>query len=847
MSSALPTSVALAFSLLLGSAATVAAQTAPAVPTSPAAGNVARGRVAAAPVTGRITDQATGEGLPGATILFPDLKQGTVTDATGNFQFSSLPRGRFLMQVRYVGYNTVSQTVDTGTGQPLAVALRVAATEIGQVVVTGVSQATELRRSPVPTSIVDRQQLNRTASTNIVDAIAHVPGVSQITTGAAISKPVIRGLSYNRVITLNNGARQEGQQWGDEHGIEIDQYDIDRIEVVKGPASLIYGSDAVAGVINMLPRLPNGPAGQLHGDALTEYQTNNNLVGNSLGLNYNQRGWQYAARGSYRLAQAYRNALEGRVYGTAFRELNLTTMTGVEKTWGSTHLYATLYDNRQEIPDGSRDSLSRQFTRQIAEGDEDDIKNRPLVPSADLGTYRINALHQRIQHYRLLSRTRLKVGAGEVQALLGAQQNVRREYNHPTAPAQAGLAVVLNTYNYDLRYAVPTWLGLETTLGLNGMYQTNRNRAATDFPIPDYSLTDVGGYVYGKKTFGKLDLSGGIRYDTRLLRWADFYVSTDSATGFSRQISAAEVNGTEPQFAAFQRRYRGVSASLGATYNLTERLLLRANVARGYRAPNITEVGSNGLDPGAHIVYLGNRSFGPEFSLQQDIGLSAYLPDAEVSASVFNNAIANYIYQARLNGPDGQPVIIVPGNATYQYQQGRARLYGVEITVNLHPKALPALAFNNSLAYVTGLNKEASLLESNGAAAKYLPLIPPLRTRSEARLTSQQAWGRLANTYVRAVLDYNAPQNRFYAVDNTETRTAGYALVGLGAGTTLVGGPTKREILQVFAQLDNAFNTVYQSHLNRLKYFEYYAAAPAGRRGIYNQGRNLSLKVIVPF
>ncbi|MBC8083065.1 MAG: TonB-dependent receptor, partial [Hymenobacter sp.] len=467
--------------------------------------------------------------------------------------------------------------------------------------------------------------------------------------------------------------------------------------------------------------------------------------------------------------------------------------------------------------------------------------------AAGLGTYRINTLHQRIEHYRLLSRTRLRLGAGELNALLGAQQNVRREYNHPTAPAQAGLAVALNTYNYDLRYAAPTWLGLEITLGLNGMHQTNENRAATDFPIPDYSLTDVGGYAYAKKTFGKLDLSGGVRYDTRLLRWADFHVGTDPATGFARQLSAAEAGSTEPQFAAFRTRYRGVSASLGATYNLSERLLARANVARGYRAPNITEVGSNGLDPGAHIVYLGNRSFGPEFSLQQDVGLSAYLPDAEISVSVFNNNIDNYIYQARLNGPDGQPVIIVPGNTTYQYQQGRARLYGTEISVNLHPNALPALAFNNSLAYVTGLNNEAGLLEAEGAAARYLPFIPPLRTRSEVRLTRQRTWGPLTNLYGRVVLDYNAAQNRFYAVDDTETRTAGYALLGLGAGTGLTGGPAKREILQVFVQLDNVLDTTYQSHLNRLKYFEYYAAAPNGRSGIYNQGRNLSVKVTVPF
>jgi len=796
------------------------------------------------------TVQAGNQPVPFASVGLKGSSQGVTADEAGRFTLPNLPAGPYRLVVSAVGFQPTERPLTVVAGQTTTLNPRLNAVPaaLAEVVVTGVSRATELRKSPVPVAVLSKREVNLNSNGNLIDAaVKGVPGLSAVTTGPNISKPFIRGLGYNRVLTLYNGLRQEGQQWGDEHGIEIDQYDIDRIEVVKGPASLIYGSDAVAGVINMLPRLPNGSAGRLHGEALSEYQTNNNLIGTSLGLNYNQRGWQYAARGSYRLAQAYRNTLEGRVYGTAFRELNLTGLAGVEKTWGSTHLTATLYDNFQEIPDGSRDSLSRRFTRQVFEGEQDDIKNRPLVPTAELGTYRINPLHQRIQHYRLLSRTRLRLGPGELHALVGAQQNVRREYNHPTAPAQAGLAVALNTYNYDLRYAAPDWHGLEATVGLNGMHQRNHNQNATDFPIPDYQLTDVGGFGYLKKTFGLLDLSGGLRYDTRLLRWADFYVGPNPATGFDGQLSAAEAGGRTPQFAAFRTRYGGLSASLGATYSLSERLVLRANVARGYRAPNITEVGSNGLDPGAHIVYLGNRSFGPEFSLQQDIGLSAYLPDAELSASVFNNHINNYIYQARLTDAAGQPVVVVPGNATYQYQQGRAQLYGGELTVNLHPQAAPAWALSNSLAYVTGLNRADDQVEAHGAAARYLPLIPPLRTRTELRLTQQQPRGRFTNAYLRAVLDYNAPQNRFYALDDTETRTAGYALLGLGAGTGLLGGADKREVLQLFLQLDNAFNTVYQSHLNRLKYFEYYAATPNGRRGIYNQGRNFSLKVVVPF
>ncbi|MBC8082243.1 MAG: carboxypeptidase-like regulatory domain-containing protein, partial [Hymenobacter sp.] len=375
---------------------------------------------AAQSLTGTIRGRvlAGSKPLEQATVALPGTTFGTSTDAQGRYELRAVPAGPQTVVFSSLGYQNQRRQLTVAAGQTTEANVELTATPaaLAEVVVTGVSRATEIRKSPVPIAVLSKREVNLNGNGNLIDAaVKGVPGLSAVTTGPNISKPFIRGLGYNRVLTMYNGLRQEGQQWGDEHGIEIDQYDIDRIEVVKGPASLIYGSDAVAGVINMLPRLPSGPAGELHGDALSEYQTNNNLVGNSLGLNYNQRGWQYAARGSYRLAQAYRNALEGRVYGTAFRELNLTSMAGVEKPWGSTHLYATLYDNRQEIPDGSRDSLSRRFTRQVAEAGQDDLKNRPLVPTADLSTYRINPLYQRIQHYRLLSRSRLKLGTGELQ------------------------------------------------------------------------------------------------------------------------------------------------------------------------------------------------------------------------------------------------------------------------------------------------------------------------------------------------------------------------------------------------------------------------------------------------
>jgi iron complex outermembrane receptor protein len=680
---------------------------------------------------------------------------------------------------------------------------------------------------------------------NIIDAIIQgVPGVSAVTTGPNISKPFIRGLGYNRVLTLFDGVRQEGQQWGDEHGIEIDQYGISRAEVVKGPASLTYGSDALAGVINMIPDIPEVPQGKLRGSFLTDYHSNNGMVGASLGLAYRNNDWKYAVRATAKAAHNYQNKIDGFVYGTAFREYNLSALARVDKAWGNSQWGVTLYDNTQEIPDGSRDSLTRKFTRQISEGD--DIKNRPLVPDNELRTYTINPLHQHIQHYRVYNHTKWLMGTGDINTTIGLQQSIRREYNHPEMPAQPGLYVVLNTLNYDVRYNLPAINGIETTVGVNGMYQVNKSKAATDFPIPDYNLFDIGGFFFAKKSFGKLDLSGGIRYDSRHIQWNDFYVGPNKHNGFEKHVQWPDTAGAQLQFPMFSHNYTGMSGSLGATYNLSQRVLLKANIARGYRAPNITEIGSNGLDPGAHIVYLGNRGFKPEFSLQEDIGFLAYLPDVDISVELFNNNIENYIYQARLYDNNNNPVIIVPGNATYSYQQSSAQLYGAEVSVNLHPRSIGWLVMNNSIAYTQGLNRNNELIRKHGEAARYLPFIPPTHIRSELRATAPKNYGVFSKVYARVGTDIFAAQSHFYGVDNTETFTAGYTLFNVGAGTGILNKRGKT-IFEVFLQLDNIANVAYQANMNRLKYFEYYSSSPNGHLGIYNMGRNFSAKVMVPF
>lgn len=800
--------------------------------------------------TGSIKGQVTSVtdapiGFASVTLL--NKNTGTRTTNNGQYELRNLAPGQYTVVFSSLGYQKQQFSADVKANDVTVLNVSLVKSEslLGDVVVTGVSRATEVRKNPVPVAVMAKKDMDRHVNNNIIDAVIKgVPGVSAVTTGPNVSKPFIRGLGYNRVLTLYDGIRQEGQQWGDEHGIEIDQYGIARAEVVKGPASLSYGSDALAGVINMIPYLPNYENNALKGNYTVDYHTNNGLIGSSLGLAYKHNDWRFTARGTGKLAHNYKNSVDGRVYGTAYNELNLSAMARVDKKWGYTQFAATLFNNKQEIPDGSRDSLTRRFTRQVLD-DGDDIKNRPIVPENELKTYKLNPLYQHIQHYRLYSNSRFNMGEGNIDVLLGGQQSIRREYNHPTQPSQAGLYVVLNTLNYDVKYNLPQMAGIETSIGVNGMYQTNRSKNATDFPIPDYNLFDIGAFIFAKKSLGPVDISGGLRLDNRHINWNNFFVADNPQNGFQKRVTGADTVGTYLQFPAFNKRYNGWSGSLGLTYNVSERLLLKANIARGYRAPNITEIGSNGLDPGAHIVYLGNRTFKPEFNIQQDIGMIAYLKDADISAELFNNYIYNYIYQARLNDANGQPVVIVPGNSTYQYQQSEARLYGAEVTVNLHPEKLKWLNWNNSLAYVTGLNKNPELLARAGDDAKYLPFIPPLHVRSEIRVNLLQKSKTFSKPYVKLEADAYATQNRFYALDNTETATPGYTLWNVGCGTGIMNKAGKT-VLDIFLQVDNVFDKAYQSNLNRLKYFEYYQASPNGRSGIYNIGRNVSLKVIVP-
>ena len=683
--------------------------------------------------------------------------------------------------------------------------------QLNELTVTGVTGDTKLKHATAPVSIVSPQVLRATASTNIIDAIAHQPGVSQLTTGGSISKPIIRGLGYNRVVVMSEGVRQEGQQWGDEHGVEVDGSSVNSVEILKGPASLMYGSDAMAGVV-ILHQQPTLAEGQMKANVSSEYQTNNGLFGYHLQMAGNQKGFVWDARWSQKMAHAYKNKYDGYVPGSQFREQAGRLMLGLNKDWGHSRLTGTVFHLTPSIVEGERDPETGE------------LEGSSVSPKS----YSKSLPFQQVKHYKLVWDNSLNLSSGYLKAIIGYQQNRRQEFEESMDEYE--LYFKLHTLTYDLRYITNEWNGWKLSTGIGGMYQKSGNEGE-EYLIPDYRLFDFGLYATATKSLGdRWTLNGGVRYDHRRLHGDEL-----------------EEDG-ELRFTDFTRHFNGLTGSIGAVFNVSDNLNIKLNLARGFRTPNMSELASNGVHEGSLRYEVGNQQLKAEYSLQADLGLDLTSRYVSAQLALFANRIDNYIFTHRI------PEEIEKGYLTYAYTQGDARLLGFEAGVDLHP--IHSIHFSNTFSYV-----DAQLLHAD-ADTKYLPFTPAPKWSSELkwelfhhthstvsthamhefRHAHPKSGVALNNLYIAAGLDCYMKQSHIYRADDTETETPGYALLSLSAGTDIQWHSKK--LAEVYVTADNLLDKAYQNHLSRLKYAD--ENVVTGRQGVYNMGRNITFKVVVP-
>ena len=773
-------------------------------------------------LSGKVTDKTTGESLPGVSIYFPDLKNGTATKEDGSYFIDKLPATKLLIQVSYLGYKMQSKQLDLAIIHTMDFTMELSATEIGEVVVTGQSGGIENNRTPSPIAVVPRTQMLRNSSSNIIDALSKVPGISQVTTGAGISKPVIRGMGYNRVVVVNDGIRQEGQQWGDEHGIEIDENGVNRVEILKGPASLAYGSDAMAGVINMISA-PTLPEGTIRGNISSNYQTNNGLIDNSANLSINKNGLIWDARYSNKMAHSYQDKYDGWVYNSGFREQAASTTLGINRSWGFSHLLLSVYALKPGIIEGERDSLTGKFLKQVI--NPNGSLNSAIASSSDFHSYQPNAPFQTIDHYKAVWNNSLFIGQSQLEATIGFQQNRRKEF---VTPVEYGLYFLLNTLNYDFKYTLPEKNDWKFTTGINGMWQNSQNKG-TEFLVPEYKLFDFGVFAIVNKKIGKLDLSGGIRFDTRSETGQSLYLNSNGNVVLSSAQDAIK------RFGAFSQTFNGTTGSIGATYQISESIFTKLNISRGFRAPNIAELASNGVHEGTQRYEIGNTNLKPESSLQFDYAIGMNTTHVSAELNLFTNAVNHFIFSKKLS-TSGVSDQLHDGLPAFQFTEGNARFYGGEFQVDIHPHPLDWLHFENSFSYVN------ATLKNQPDESRHLPFIPAPVWVSDVKVDFDKLNHFLVNAYFKIGIDKTWAQNHYYAAYDTETATPGYTLLNQGIGTDFVSGHKTRFSLYISG--NNLTDVAYQSHLSRLKYTGSNYAT--GRTGIYNMGRNISFKLLIP-
>ncbi|HWV72457.1 MAG TPA: TonB-dependent receptor [Pseudosphingobacterium sp.] len=736
-------------------------------------------------VTGKVIDIQTGRPLSGATVTIPDLRISVNADQSGTFKLRNVPaKGQFLVEIRFIGYETLTKTVDLSKDINWEFGLTATLIETREVVITGTASSGSNKRSSTSVNIINKDKL-LLPSSNIIDALAKSPGVSQVTTGPSISKPVIRGLSYNRVVTIDNGIKQEGQQWGDEHGIEIDQFKANRVEVLKGAASLIYGSDALGGVINLLEPIPV-PEGEISGELLTNYSSNNGLTSSSLMLAGNQNGIVWRGRGTYKNAYSFKTPT-GYFPNSGFNETDFSGMLGLNKSWGYSHLNFSSFRNNIGFYEPSFDDHGNYINEDGELFTKDDLKSRSLLyPKQD------------IRHYKISLNNNFIIGSGNLKLDLGFQKNQRRELEDGPDPS---LFFNLDTYTGDARYYIGQKNGWEPVFGLSTEIGHSENRGE-EFLIPAYDTYGVGTFAYIKKNWERSTFNVGVRYD------------------FRKNVGKSLIADGEPLFEAFHNQFSNISGALGFTHEFTEKLNFKTNIGSAFRAPNPAELGSNGEHEGTFRYEIGNSNLQPERSYQVDAELAYDGDIINASASVYNNYIHDFIYAAH----HGEFIDDLP---VYNYGQVNANLYGAEASLILHP--VHFIHFENTFGYTHAQNTSMD---------KPLSFIPAGVLRNELRYEPEIR--HIQEPFVSVGIANYFKQNR--VDEDFETPTAGYTLLNASVGATFFAG---KQPIKVYISGNNLLNKKYYDALSRYKPGRLDQTDLS--LGVYNPGRNITFGIYVPF
>lgn len=597
-------------------------------------------------ISGTITD-AQNLSIPGVSVYAPEINKNTITDANGYYEINGIPTGNIKISFTFLGYISQNKSVFINQAETaLNIVLEQTHFEMDEVIVsTGFNRLQSENVMKVEHETV--ASLQQKGTTTLIEGLATIPGVSQVSTGTSIGKPVIRGLTGNRVLVYSQGVRIENQQFGDEHGLGLNSAGVESVEVIKGPASLLYGSDAMGGVLYFNPE-KFADAKTFKGDFSQRLFSNTLGSSSSLGLKTSTDNWKFLVRGTYDTHSDYKTGDDQRVTNTRYNEKDFKTAIGYSNAKFSSVLRYNYNDLDLGIPE---DGIAAQSESKTT-----------LFP------------RQGVSNHLLSLNNTFFFTKSKLEANLGYIANDRSEFEDSDV---ASLRMKLHTLNYDLKYHLPTYGKFETIVGIQGMHQTNEN-LGEEYLIPDATTNDIGVFGTTNYQWNSNVIQAGLRYDHR-------QVSSESQG----------ILGDEGSFIALDKPFNSFNASLGYKTNLTENLTTRINVASGFRAPNLAELTSNGVHEGTNRYEVGNANLETEQNVQTDVNLEYKNSHFEFFVNGFYNHINNYIYTS----PTGE---IREENTVFEYTQDNAKLYGGEIGLHFHPHPLDWLHFESNFETVTG-------------------------------------------------------------------------------------------------------------------------------------------------
>ncbi|MBA3649294.1 MAG: TonB-dependent receptor [Chitinophagales bacterium] len=712
-------------------------------------------------LSGTITDLDSQEPVRDVSIFIPELNLTTSSDSNGNYKLSSIPSGEITIRFAKIDYHSVILTVNIKQDQSLNVSMSVSPVEAQEIVVTGIRQSSAEETSLQVTS-VSQIQMRQTGSFSISDALAKMPGISQLTTGAGISKPVVRGLFGNRVLILLSGLRFDNQQWQDEHGLGLSDVGVDRAEVIKGPVSLLYGSDAVGGVINVIEEKA-AEENSKTGDVSARLFSNTLGGETDFGFKGNNSKMHWRIRGGAESHADYKAGNEVRIVNSRFN-----TFTG-KASLG--------WNNRSQAHEFNY-FFSRNYYGFIAGNLLESLDTDARFSRSMEGPHHVVMLNT------LSSQNTWFYSGSKLVFNAGLQSNLRQEQEGGN---KISLNMHLFTVPYNIHWEKQLTEKTDLILASDGMVQTNRNLGSRVI-IPDANTVEGGISVFLKRESGRFILEGGIGGLVRNVKT----LTTKNFNAPDDGISRPSGDSLFP----FTSTLPSGNASVGMVASLIKGFHLKINVGTGVRSPNLAELSSNGLHEATIRWEIGDRDLKDEQNINLETSLQYDLSWLSITATAYYDRFFNYIYLQK----SAQQFV---GFDIYNYVQKDAYLRGGEATLDFRVPGLEWLDWNATYATYYGV-----LVNDNG----HLPFIPADKFTANLAIDFKDG-KRITQLNLSFGGDFVMAQRN---PGQFETDTPSYQLLNISLSGTIYLG---NQACNFSLTGTNIFNDAYADALSRLKDF----------------------------